>query len=228
MSTSLPIVDASPEHHPGALETKLAQLWPRARARVDTLAFWRETVRLRRRFSLRTLRLKDVKVMVPKLQTPNCEDCTDICCTGSNAIVSLRLRDIAALVDAGLEQHIVARAGEAQPAAKTWARREADGSIFHDVFPVLARDPTGTCMLLDDERRCGAYPAWPLSCARYPYALDLQSKVVFYAKSCQSTHAVPAVDAPIRVRTLLHAVLAAYNERVRDAVYLYMARPELE
>ncbi len=238
--SALPVVDDRPalaEHVPGSLESGLAALWQSAGRRVNTLRYWRESLALRRRFHLRFLRLGQLKVAVPRGKTPDCDACTEICCTGPDAVVSLRLRDIAALVDAGLERHI-APSSAVRPAlapstrrerkAVTWARQEADGSVFHQVFPVLARDDTGTCSLLTEDRLCGAYPHWPLSCARYPYALDLRLGVVFYARSCGSYHEVPAVDAPVHVRALLRAVVDAYNERVKDAVLLHVARPELE
>lgn len=231
---ALPIVDDQEPraHTPGDKERALAELWPIARARVDTFSHWRETIALRRRFSLRMLRVGELRVAVPRGQTPDCESCVEICCTGPNAIVSLRLRDIAALADAGLERFIVPASerkvveGRAKKRA-TWARRELDESVFHRAFPVLARDHTSTCALLTDERTCGAYPAWPLSCARYPYALDLQLKTVFYAKSCASTHVLPSSEAPVKVRELVRAVVDAYNERVKDAVLVHMARHEL-
>jgi Fe-S-cluster containining protein len=232
VTSSLPIlVDAPaprPVHVPGPLEKSLAELWPVARKRVDTFKYWRETLRLRRRFSVRMLRLRELSVKIPAGKTPDCDSCVDICCTGPNAIVSLRLRDIAALVDAGLDHAIVPREKRPPPPSSSWARREADGSVFHEVFPVLARDERGTCKLLDGDRMCSAFPHWPLSCARYPYALDLQAKVIFYAKGCASSHEVPLVDAPIKVRELVHAVVDAYNERVKDAVLLHVARPELD
>ena len=77
---------------------------------------------------------------------------------------------------------------------------------------------------------CSLYPSWPLSCARYPYALDLQSKVVFYAKGCTSTRdslELPVAEAPLRVRALVRAVVDAYNERIKDVILLALAKPEL-
>jgi hypothetical protein len=228
---ALPIVDNAPSAYvPGPKEQALQALWPKARARLDTIAYWRETVRLRRRFSLKMLRIDDLKVAIPRGRLPDCESCLDVCCTGPNAVVSLRLRDIAALADAGLDRFVVHERAVLGPqrAKATWARREADGSVFHRAFPVLRRDQTGTCALLTEERTCGAFPAWPLSCARYPYALDLQTKHVFWATGCGSMTTVPAMDAPVRVRALLHAVIGAYNERVKDAVLVHVARNELE
>lgn len=238
--SSLPVLQpplqALPEaRRVGPLEEALTALWPIARARVYRWGWLRQTFALRRRFHLRFLRLGELKVVVPTGQTPDCENCVELCCTGPNAVVSLRLRDIAALSDAGLEQFITHErpatpAGTSTRAvnrSSTWARREADGSVFHHAFPVLARDATGTCKLLTEDRRCGAFPAWPLSCARYPYALDLQSRVVFFAKGCASTAILPAAEAAPRVRALVRAVVDGYNERVKDAVMLAVARAEL-
>jgi len=238
MTSSLPILQEAPpppyeppEHKPGPLETQLDALWTRARGRVYSLAYWRETLRLLRKFNLRMLNTGEIKIAFPYGQVPDCESCVDICCTGPNAIVSLRLRDVAALVDAGRADHITLDRPVLDKAARrdtTWARREADGSVFHQAFPVLTRDRTGTCMLLDDDRKCGAFPAWPLSCARYPYALDLQAKMVFWAKGCASLTVLPSGEAPPRVRALVRAVVDAYNERVKDIILLHVARKELD
>ena len=70
---------------------------------------------------------------------------------------------------------------------------------------MLARDQTGTCALLTADRTCGAFPSWPLSCARYPYALDLQRRVVFWAKGCGSSTVLPSGEAPENIKRL-------YNE----------------
>lgn len=181
------------------------------------------------------VRLGELRVVIPAGEVPDCESCVELCCTGPNAIVSLRLRDIAALMDAGLEHAIVRRdldeatrpTGKSGTIRHTWARREADSSVFHRAFPVLARDRTHTCALLTEDRRCGAWPAWPLSCARYPYALDLQMKVVFWASGCTSKMTLPVGEAPPRVRTLVRAVVDAYNERVKDIITVSLARAEL-
>jgi hypothetical protein len=150
----------------------------------------------------------------------------DVCCTGPNAIVSLRFQDIARLLDHGRASHI-GFDRPPPPPKPGWARKEAEESVFARVFPVLTRDQTGTCTLLTADRMCGAYPSWPLSCARYPYALDLQLKVIFYAKGCGSTLDVRPADAPVRVRSLVRAVVDAYNERIKDVLLLALAQHEL-
>ena len=226
---SLPILTQA-THQPGPLEQELEKLWPVARARLFRWRNFGRSVRLRRMFQLRPLRAEQLTLKMPRGQVPDCDACVEICCTGKDAIVSLRLRDIAALVDAGLQEHIAHDRPVLPPRQQKklgWARREADDSVFHQAFPVLRRDPTGTCTLLTEDRKCGAWPAWPLSCARYPYALDLQNRVVFYAKGCASTQLLPVNEAPFKVRELVLAVVDAYNARVKDVVLVAMAKDEL-
>jgi Fe-S-cluster containining protein len=188
--------------------------------------FWR-SIKLQRRFRLRFLDLGKLAVKIPAGQLPDCEACTDICCTGANARVSLRLLDVARLIDGGFADHVVRDPTPTAPKTASWARREADDSVFHRVFPVLRRDATGTCAFLDDNRLCGVYPNWPLSCARYPYALDLQLGVIFYARGCNTSTLVPAAEAAPRLRALCRAVVDSYNERIKDVVMLTHARGEL-
>jgi hypothetical protein len=222
----LPILD-QPVHVKGPVETALDALWLARSPHFYSLRNVRTVLRLRRRFSLRMLRLDDLQVKIPGHELPDCDSCVDLCCTGKDAVVSLRLRDIAVLLDQGRDDVIAWDRPPSPPRAR-WARREADASVFHRAFPILQRDATGTCALLTEERLCGLFPSWPLSCARYPYALDLQRKVIFYARSCPTRRAaVDVKDAPVHVRRLALAVVEAYNARVRDVVLLAMAKPEL-
>jgi Fe-S-cluster containining protein len=229
----LPIVQPTPTtspraHEPGVVERALDDLWQQESARLWRLGNLVTLARLRRRFSLRILHPSDLKVAIPRGQVPDCDNCVDLCCTGPNAVVSLRLRDIAVLVDRGLTGHITFERPPSPPSSRaSWARREADGAVFARAFPVLARDATGTCLFLDENRMCGVWPSWPLSCARYPYALDLQSRVIFYAKGCSSTTIAPYAEAPARIRALVGAVVDAYNQRVRDVILLAVAREAL-
>ena len=220
---------------PGPVERGLEDAWQLARSRMWRAGYRWRSFALWRRFDLRSLDLSTVKLKIPNGQLPDCENCIELCCTGPNARVSLRLLDIARLVDHGHAAHIVKdpvldadnRRDKQIEKQHSWARREADGSVFHRVFPVLARDATGTCMFLTADRLCGVYPGWPLSCARYPYALDRQLKVIFYAKGCTSTVTVQPADAPVRVRALARAVIDAYNQRIKDVVTLALAPDRL-
>lgn len=224
--TGLPILD-QPQHVKGELELALAALWREKSEHFYSLRNVPTILRLRRRFSLTMVNLDKLKVAVPRTQVPDCDACVDLCCTGPNAVVSLRLRDIAALLDRG-RADVIGWDRPPSPKQARWARQEADGSVFHRAFPVLKRDETGTCVMLDDQRMCGLFPSWPLSCARYPYALDLQAGVIFYAKSCTSTKLADVGDAPLHVRRLVNAVVDAYNARIQDIVLLATARPELQ
>jgi Fe-S-cluster containining protein len=213
-------------YEPGRLEQRLEELWQQKRfALYSPRNVW-SWLELRGRFELRFVRASSLKVMVPRGLVPDCESCLELCCTGPNAVVSLRLSDIAALVDAGKERFIT-HERPAPPPGTTWARLESEWSVFTRVFPVLQRDKNGTCALLTEERQCGAYPSWPLSCARYPYALDVLNGRVFLAKGCGSHRQVTLDDVPGAVRRLVDNAARAYNERVRDVILLHVAFDEL-
>lgn len=233
MTTGLSIVGQAPwdrpEHAPGHTEQALQALWRDHAADMYQFKNLRTIIRLRRRFDLKPVSLNGLQVKIPTGQVPDCDNCVDLCCTGPNAVVSLRLRDIAVLMDLGRTE-LITHERPPPPTDKrrvTWARREADGSVFHKAFPVLQRDATGTCLALTEDRLCGLWPSWPLSCARYPYALDRQNNVVFYAKGCTTTRLAPLGEAPVAVRRLVRATIDAYNERLRDVVLLAFAREHL-
>jgi Fe-S-cluster containining protein len=229
MTTALPIVGQPvAATTPTPTVEALATLTTLAQRRLMRPTGWWTWVRLQRRFSLRMLQPHQLRVRMPTpMMRPDCDGCTDICCTGDHAWVSLRLADLARLKDIGrLDDKALSFARPPTRSDATWARKEADGSVFHHAFPHLARDDTGTCVFLTDERMCGLWPHWPLSCARYPYALDLPLRVVFYAAGCKS-HAEPTTDAPPAVRALVRAVCSAYNERVLDVLRLAACGDEL-
>lgn len=214
-------------HEPGPTEKALSALWQQTRYRLHSPRYLWTWLELRRRFDLGLVRASSLKVMVPRGLVPDCESCLDLCCTGPNAVVSLRLTDVAALKDAGLERYMTHERPLLDDDRKTWARLEADWSVFHRAFPVLQRDATGTCALLTEDRMCGAYPAWPLSCARYPYALDVLHGRVFLAKGCDSHRSLSLDDAPDTIRRLVDNAVHAYNERVKDVILLHIALEEL-
>jgi hypothetical protein len=227
---SLPVLSvdtAAPSVHvPGPVETALATLWRERAPRLFQPRAMIKQLRLRRRFDLEPVRLEKLRIAIPTGQVPDCDNCVDLCCTGDHALVSLRLRDIAVLMDIGRTE-LITHERPPPPKMTTWARREAEGSIFHAAFPVLARDETKTCRALTDDRLCGLWPSWPLSCARYPYALDRRHGVIFYAAGCTSTRLAPVSEAPVAIRALVRAVVDAYNERLRDVLLLAFARDEL-
>lgn len=214
-------------HEPGPLERALDELWQKARFRLHSPRYLWTWLELSHRFELRLVRPPSVKVMVPAGTVPDCDACVELCCTGPNAVVSLRLADIAALSDAGLAGAITHERPAQGDDDKSWARKENEWSVFHRAFPVLKRDATGTCALLTEERLCGAYPSWPLSCARYPYAFDALHGRVFLARGCTSLRQLRYDDAPGTVRRLVDNAVRAYNERVKDIILLHVALEEL-
>jgi Fe-S-cluster containining protein len=214
-------------YEPGTLERALDELWEKARFRLYSPRHLWTWLDLSHRFDLRLIRPQSVKVMVPRGLLPDCESCLELCCTGPNAVVSLRLADIAALEDAGLSHAITHERPSIDDEDKSWARLENEWSVFSRAFPVLKRDATGTCALLTEDRLCGAYPSWPLSCARYPYAFDALRERVFLAKGCGYHRELSFEDAPGAVRRLVDNAVRAYNERVKDVILLHVALEEL-
>ncbi len=227
MSGALVVLNDAPPV--GPLEQAVHDLWATVWAkRFSPRGLWTRA-KLMRSFNLEFIRLGQVRVTVPHGRVPDCDECLELCCTGENALVSLRLPDIARLCDQGLSSYVV----HERPPEKgydqgaTVARREADTSVFHRMFPVLRRDATGTCALLTDERTCGVWPHWPVSCARYPYALDALSKEVFWAKGCRSFVTLPSSEAPPHIRRLVRAAVEGYNQRIRDLFLVHLALEEL-
>jgi Fe-S-cluster containining protein len=200
-------------------------------------ALWRETtaeplwmpktlwryLRLKRRINLAPLSRADVHVLPGPRALSKCRACTDSCCFGKKNEVSLRLVDIAVLMDLG-RTDLISRKKAALPEDSA-ARARFAQSRTRAVFPVLRQDESERCMALTSDKRCSLYPDWPLSCARFPYSLDLDDREIFYSPRCPSYTVVPNDE---RIETMIDAALGAYNERIRDWVLLEFARPSLD
>jgi Fe-S-cluster containining protein len=93
-------------------------------------------------------------------------------------------------------------------------------------FPVLAQNDKQACAALDAQGRCGIYPHWPMSCARFPFSLSNDLKVIFYSARCQSL--TRSAEPDPRWYPMLNATVDSYNQRIRDFILLEYARPELE
>lgn len=216
------------------LASELQSLWRKSRYKLYHPSNWRKLLFLRRHYDLTILRPKDVSVSEPHGLAPDCDNCTFICCTGVNSEVSLRFLDIAKLIDANLQDYITHERivpKSLRPfttTSKTAARQDLLNSVYGKIFPVLKRDKYGSCKLLDDNLKCTAWPNWPLSCARYPYALSVQNRAIFYAKGCRSTKVLPYKLASPKTKALVYAALEGYNERIRDIILLHVAKKELE
>ena len=184
-------------------------------------------LRLARRYRLRPLRLADLDLKVPDGMVPDCANCRDTCCRGPQNTISLRLEDIARLLDAGLESAI--STGKPVYSEELLAEypslRTIENLDSYRFFPVLRRKPDGTCVFLDDNGRCSIYEIRPLRCRRFPYRLDDALSGIVYSSGCQ----YPRRDgSPDEVRNLAQAAVDTYNAKIRDVVMLEYARPELE
>lgn len=215
------------------LTSELQNLWNKSRYKLYHPRNWRTYFFLRRHYDLRILRPKDVSVAEPHGLAPDCDNCAFVCCTGINSEISLRLLDIAKLIDSGLQDFITHDrikpiSLRTSTNSTSPARENLLNSTFGQLFPVLKRDKYGSCKLLKPDLKCGAWPNWPLSCARYPYALSVQNRAVFYAKGCRSIKVLPYGLASTKAKALVHAALEGYNERIRDIILLHVAKKELE
>jgi Fe-S-cluster containining protein len=232
-SRRLPILPAqpmAPMADPEALPTvrALAALWDEVRQRPLWAPpnFWRY-VALRRRLSLRLLRPEDVAIVSPPGKVNDCTACTDLCCTGPRATVLLRLRDIAVLMDIGrteLITHAKPQFTAAELQARPALRRQVASAAWKK-FPVLAQNHFGACRALTDAGLCSLYPHWPLTCARFPYALHVDTAQVVYAARCRAFYIHPQRRSA--VSTMQRAAVAAYNERIKDMILLAYAPKRL-
>lgn len=183
---------------------------------------WRRLQLLRemREVRPRTLHPDAVPIVAPVGKINDCMGCTDLCCVGPQNTVLLRLRDLATLQDVGQTELIARDKPSFSPEllARRPALRRQVASAAWRRFPVLKQNAYGACMALRDDGKCGLYPHWPLSCARFPYSLDAQTAEAFYARRCQSYFIHPK-NAPAAKRMAVHAV-AGYNERIKDALLL--------
>ncbi len=198
----------------------LEALWLQVSARPLWLPphFWRY-VRLSRRLHLHPLSRKDVKISVPRPVVTNCKACTDICCIGKKNTVPLRFADIAALIDLQRTDLIAETRPAFSDEEQSRARQRFTQSRTFAVFPVLRQDALQRCLALTRDNRCSLFPNWPLACARFPYALDLEDREIFYSPRCGS-HKDAGGFEDARIRLMVDATLAAYNQRIRDWILL--------
>jgi Fe-S-cluster containining protein len=184
--------------------------------------FWKY-VRLRWRMRLALVDPARVRLVAPPGKVNDCAACTDICCVGPRSTVLLRLRDIAQLIDVG-RTDLIAAAKPVFSDAELERRPALARHVASDAwstFPVLRQNSFGACAALTTEGACDLYPHWPLSCARFPYSLHLEAREVFYSRRCDAFWIRP--DAAGRQTEMAAAAVAAYNERIKDAVLLAYA-----
>ena len=183
----------------------------RASFDVDLLSRWRFTNR------------------VPRGTVPDCPNCTNICCAGLENAVSLRLSDVARLIDLGRTDLMTKRKPNfpAPMLAERPGLRELVASELWRTMPVLRQ--TGdlkVCAALGKNLKCTLYPNWPLTCERFPYTLSMMRRQVAWGTRCPTKKQDRSFE-PQR-KKMFTAALNAYDERVKDAVLLAHARPALD
>jgi len=205
--------------------SRLEALWSaKARyTRFQITDLWRSW-RLHRRYDLRMVDPARLVSVIPRYQAPACRFCDEICCIGPRNIVTLRLRDVASLIDMGLEEVIDTRI-QRIPRAGSAAMREFLGTEIWSRFPKLKQTPEGRCVLLTPEGRCRIYGREPLACRRFPFALSSDRRRVFYSPRCRS-HTISHANRA-RYQQHIEAVAANYNEMIKELVLLYHAPREL-
>lgn len=221
--------DAPP---PGPVEQALDTLWSKYRAgwrRLLSRGMVKELV-LRASFDPDLIAPWRVANKVPKGTIPDCPACTNICCAGLENVVSLRLRDVAMLIDLGRTDLMAKQ----KPNFPAWMLEERPGlaqlvaSELWRALPVMRQvGELEVCAALDtDTLKCTLHPAWPTSCERFPYSLNVARRQVHWGTRCPSKQ--QHVELKGRSDALFKASIEAYNRRVMDAVLLAHARPELE
>ena len=215
----------------GSHRNALEALWQKYRSK------WR---RLLSKNAVRELQLRasfDVDLLthwrfsnhVPAGQIPDCPNCTNICCAGLENVVSLRLRDVAQLMDID-RTDLISRKKPNFPSTMLAERpnlRELVASELWRSLPVLRQvGELRVCAALGRNMTCSLHPNWPTSCERFPYTLSVMRRTVSWGSRCPSRKLSPEFEP--RRRELFKAALNAYNERVKDAILLAHAREALD
>jgi Fe-S-cluster containining protein len=182
---------------------------------------------LRRRLKLRLLRAEQMRIVAPPGKVNDCTACTNLCCSGPRSTVLLRLLDIAKLIDIKRTDLMTQQKPQftAEQLAANMSLHRQVASESWQRFPVLKQNAFGACQALSDAGLCTLYPNWPLTCARFPYALHVEAQQLVYAPRCASFYIHPRQKS--QVSQMQVAAVAAYNERIKDAVLLAYAPKRL-
>lgn len=215
----------------GPVSQALESLWARHRSAWRRLLSPRAITELtlRASFDVDVISPRWIANKIPRGTIPDCPSCDDICCAGLENVVSLRLKDVAMLIDIG-RTDLMSRKKPNFP--REWLRRrpglhELVGSELWRTLPVMRQvGDLRICAALSPDLRCSIHPHWPTSCERFPYTLSAVRRTVTWGTRCPSRQCAPEHEA--RSDALFRGALDAYNERVKDAVLLAHARPRLE
>ena len=215
----------------GPTQAGLDALWARHRSRWRRLLsphMVKELV-LRASFDVDLIAPHRIANLVPKGTIPDCEACPNVCCAGLENVVSLRLKDVAQLVDMDRTDLMTKQ----KPNFPRWMLAERPNlaelvaSTLWRALPVMRQvGDLNVCAALGRDMKCTLYPRWPTSCERFPYSLSAARRVVQWGTRCPVKRRDPLYEA--RSQALFEASIGAYNERIRDAVLLAHARPDLD
>ena len=182
---------------------------------------------LHRRYDIRLLKLEDIeKIDIEEYQVPTCQFCKENCCRGYVNIVTLRLIDIARLIDLGLQEAITLEKPPRDVFKMTKARRNFFKSELWKRFPILKQKEDGSCYFLDEQNRCVIYDYAPLICKKFPFTLSQDKKEIFYSPKCK-TYSISIANKD-KFYEHINAVIEHYNEMIKDLVLIYHAKKELK
>ena len=215
----------------GPVQDGLAALWSRYRSKWRRLFSTRmiAELELRASFDVDTLSAWRIANRIPKGTIPDCPRCTDICCSGLENVVSLRLSDVALLIDID-RTDLMSRKKPIFPAHMMRTRPALHELVASDLWrtlPVLVQvGEERICAALSPQNQCTLYPSWPSSCERFPYTLSAIRRDVVWGRRCPAKKT--GVEHVERSKQLYRAAIEAYNRRIMDAVLITHARRELD
>lgn len=204
------------------LARQLADAW------VGRLTFARllRSLRVTWRYASRRLHRRNLLLNVEPGTVPDCKQCTETCCAGPH-LVSLRLVDIARMVDAGLDWALVAVDGAARELVyvdhpELRAAEQRDAFRF---FPVLKQIDKHCVFYERQNGRCAIHPLRPLACRAYPYRLSDDLDAIRTSTGCKSRRLDGTSE---EMAALADAVVNNYDQKLRDHIMLDQARPVLK
>ena len=179
------------------------------------------------KYDLRFLKRENLKLKFDPQLLPDCASCPQNCCHGAENTVSLRLVDIARLLDAGLEDAIDMDNQSFKNDPYFQKEKKALKYLNNDnwnLFPVLKR-VNNICPYRDQDNHCTIYEHRPITCRRFPYIITQNKKNIVFSKKCYSTK---KEDNPPKQKELLQAALDSYNEKIKDLILIHYAQEELQ
>ncbi len=214
-----------------SISGELHALWDEVRTnRLFKPRYFLTNLYVFNKYSLQLVDPVKVKNTMAPLKVPDCTTCIHNCCHGVENTVSLRLIDIARLLDAGLADmidlnnrvHIEKEILRKHPGiaaniqSDTWRK-----------FPVLRR-VNDICPKLGKDNKCTIYGARPLTCRRYPFMLKDDLKAVTVSTYCKNLVVHAGNWGDENVQELFLSAIDSYNEKVKDLILIYYAKKELE